>query len=284
MLSNAVATDSAAMVLALKKLTIAKTLCALSRNSPLLICCNSPTAFVHYLERLESGRDIQVEEIFENAAIIASYDFILDISSLDAFVTFFSGSFSVRHFNHIKANQYEIRKESEDITKIKNEHDFYYLLPSPMQRWFVQPYSYNDEGQKASYAMERLNVPDASLLWIHQSFDKRQLKTFQDKIMYFISTRPQRPCSAERSLNTTRALFMTKVLSRFEQLKNLEQYKRIDALLAAGNRTIQGCPRSWTNMKRFSMHMPIGWPKNKRLSATATFAFPICCTTRINVF
>ena len=234
MLSSAVATDEDAFVLALRKLSMAKTTCALTHNSPQLICCNSPAVFKLYLEQLKRKKEILVEEIFENIVLIGPTDFIMDISTIDTFLKFFSGSFSVRHFNHISGNTNEIHKESIDKIKIKNEHDFYYLLPHQMQTWFVQPYGYREDKEKASYTMERLQIPDASLLWIHQAFDKKQLRTFLNKIMCFISARPQRTCSVERSQNTTQSLFMAKITSRFEQLKKKDGFSQIDALISIG--------------------------------------------------
>lgn len=46
---------------------------------------------------------------------------------------------------------------------------FYGLLPQRLQSFFVRPFDFQETAAGASYKMERLNVPDMAVQWIHDA-------------------------------------------------------------------------------------------------------------------
>ena len=74
-----------------------------------------------------------------------------------------------QYFNEMLSNQFYITKSSRDIGKIRAEHDFYYLLPEKIQTFFVKPFDFEIKESIARYTMERLNIPDFAIQWIHKA-------------------------------------------------------------------------------------------------------------------
>ena len=48
---------------------------------------------------------------------------------------------------------------------------------------------------RSSYTMERLNIPDVALQWIHNSFNEESFKNYLNKIFEFIIRREKRDIS-----------------------------------------------------------------------------------------
>ena len=98
-----------------------------------------------------------------------------DLRDPAQFLSVATSSFDVRHFNSVAAtDRFTVLKRSSDTGKLRREYDFFALLPPEMQRYFVQPYGFTEEGQTASYRMERLFVPDVALQWTHRAFTAQQ--------------------------------------------------------------------------------------------------------------
>ncbi len=61
-----------------------------------------------------------------------------------------------------------------------------------MQMFLVQPFDFEDDGETASYRMERVSMPDMSLQWLHGSFQANEFDRFLQHFFYFIRVRPER--------------------------------------------------------------------------------------------
>src|SRR5262249_8545867 len=105
---------------------------------------------------------------------------LIDLNDQALLLDYLSGAFDVRFFNAISRDAYTITKRSTDKAKLRREYDFYGLLPPLMQMFFVQPFEMKDEGEFASYRMERLFMPDAALQWLHSAFDAGEFERFLD--------------------------------------------------------------------------------------------------------
>ena len=158
-------------------------------------------------------------------------DFKINLSELRDFLLFFSGSFEARYFNSLSSDKYTITKSSVDKVKMKKEHDFYYFLPHYMQKWMVMPYDYKETQERASYTMERLNIPDIALQWIHNSFNEESFKNYLNKIFEFITTREKRNVSKEKFDKVFNDLYYKKVEERIQKLKEMEIYDEIDLFI-----------------------------------------------------
>ena len=158
-------------------------------------------------------------------------DFKINLSELRDFLLFFSGSFEARYFNSLSSDKYTITKSSVDKMKMKKEHDFYYLLPHNMQKWMVMPYDYKENQERASYTMERLNIPDIALQWIHNSFNEESFENYLNKIFEFIITREKRKISKEKFEKVFYDLYYKKVEERIQKLKETKIYDEIDLFI-----------------------------------------------------
>lgn len=157
-------------------------------------------------------------------------DYCLDISDYQTCLNFFSGAFDTRYFNQVIGDKNFVVKSSRDTEKMQAEHDYYYNLPPSMQYWFVQPFNFKNEGNKASYQMERLLVADCALQWIHGAFTLEEFDRLLQKIFLFLSTRAENRNICLDELNAlSDDLYLKKVMNRFEQLKAATSlYSKLD--------------------------------------------------------
>ena len=160
-------------------------------------------------------------------------DELASLRDLETFVSYLSGSFYVRAFNAMRATGGTLTKTSGDREKIRKEHDFYYLLPARLQRFFVQPFELEVAEDSASYTMSRLAVPDAAVLWIHDAMTPQAMGGLLDGVFAWLAERPRRrdPMAASESAE---ALYRGKVHSRIATLLDSEVGQRLNGLIANG--------------------------------------------------
>ncbi|SFN78389.1 hypothetical protein SAMN04487831_103280 [Pseudobutyrivibrio sp. UC1225] len=159
-------------------------------------------------------------------------DGMVDIGIIGNFIQCVTGNFDSRYFNSLKGNEYTLVKSSTNKKKIKAEYDFYHLLPEDMKYWFVMPFDYKEDDEKASYTMERLHMTDLAIKWVHGSMEKSEFETLMDKYFYFFKCRHSKACSDTEYKAMADELYINKVDSRIADLKKLPEYKRIDTLLS----------------------------------------------------
>ncbi len=157
----------------------------------------------------------------------------LDLADAAQCLRFLSGTFRTRFFNDIIQGQHTITKASPDRAKMRKEHDYWYLLPPAMQRFFVQPYNFQETPTKASYDMERLGVPDASVLWTHGAFSKEDFQGLLDRLRDFLLQRSRTSVSKAQQHQASQALYLDKLDDRLKKLQAWEGYQRLMPLLEA---------------------------------------------------
>jgi hypothetical protein len=144
---------------------------------------------------------------------------------------FLSGQFDARHFNAVERDNYTVIKRSTDRTKLKREFDFYHLIPPIMQTYLIQPFDFEDDGNVASYRMERIGIPNMALQWVHGGLQAHEFKRFLAHIFHFFSVRSQRPVKKSEAAAIGKALYVEKVRSRIATLKGLPEYAQLAPLL-----------------------------------------------------
>jgi len=157
----------------------------------------------------------------------------LDLSRIRDFLAFISGSTATRHFNEVAIDEYYYTKRSSDKRKMRAESAFYGLVPEGMRPWLIQPFDFQDEGERASYKMMRYYLADAALQWVHGAFDADTFPPFVERLMFFLSVRPTRACPRAQSAALARELFVDKVKARVEQFLAGEDGRRINQLAAS---------------------------------------------------
>lgn len=156
---------------------------------------------------------------------------LIDLSDKALLLKFLGSHFEVRHFNAISYDDYTIRKSSHNRDKIRQEFTYWGLLPDQMKFWFVQPYDFVDDGKTASYAMERLNIPDMALQWIHGAITPAAFNRFLDRAFHFLLQRPVQKVDRAAAGVQRRALYRDKVNARLADLRKMPAARQIDNLL-----------------------------------------------------
>jgi hypothetical protein len=154
----------------------------------------------------------------------------LDLDRIRDFLLFTSGSTATRHFNEVQIDAYYYTKRSSDKRKMLAEYSFYDLVPESMRPWLIQPFDYQDEGDRASYKMLRYYLADAALQWVHGAFDAETFEPFVERLLFFLAERSTQNCSRERSLEIAQDLFVNKLEARVEQFLASEEGQRINQL------------------------------------------------------
>jgi hypothetical protein len=157
----------------------------------------------------------------------------LDLAHIGDFLSFTSGSTATRHFNQVQIDDYYYTKSSTDKHKMFAEYSFYGLVPESMRPWLIQPFDYQEQGDRASYKMLRYYLADSALQWVHGAFNAKTFASFVDRLLFFIAERPRKVCNKEQSATAARELFVDKVEARVQQFLALKEGQRVNALAAS---------------------------------------------------
>ncbi len=168
-----------------------------------------------------------------NFADIDNGSGLIDLSDKGRLLKFLGSHFDVRHFNQIAYDDYTIRKSSKDKEKIRREFAYWGLLPERMKFWFVQPFDLQEDATTASYAMERLNVPDMALQWIHGAVTPDVFNRFLDRAFYFLQQRPQKSLDRKAADALRKSLYREKLTARMADLCRSRCSVQINHLLQA---------------------------------------------------
>lgn len=157
----------------------------------------------------------------------------LDLAKIRDFLSFTCGSTATRHFNEVQIDAYYYTKRSTDKRKMLAEYSFYGLVPESMRPWLIQPFDYQDEGERSAYKMLRYYLADAALQWVHGAFEADTFAPFVERLLFFLAERPRQACSKEQSTKVARELFVTKLESRVTQFLAMPEGQRINQLAAS---------------------------------------------------
>lgn len=159
-----------------------------------------------------------------------------DISDVMNFRAFITGGFEARFFNSLNGDDYTLTKSSDNMKKLKAEHDFYYLLPDEMKQWFVRPFDYKESDGKASYRMQRFHMTDLAIRYIHGSIGTEEFEDILDKLFYFISNRVTKAVDEATYESMAQKLYIEKIADRIEMLKKSDGYDNIASLISSGSK------------------------------------------------
>jgi hypothetical protein len=167
-------------------------------------------------------------------------ELLVDLSDTGRLLDFLSIGTGTRHFSSLAKMPRTLRKTSSDRRKLKAEYEFFYLIPPKMQRWMVQPCDFSDAETSASYVMERLRVPDMSVLYLHGALLPEDYRRFLNAMQAFLDDRPARPISLRAWRDRADELYRGKVAQRYQQLKAMPIWASLNKLVAAGTRWTGG--------------------------------------------
>ncbi|MGG4034636.1 hypothetical protein ABEV74_13150 [Paenibacillus cisolokensis] len=233
--SRSVVVDSESFNILMRKIVYTQFIHVDREIDPTMLIFTTFKDYNLYLTLKENNkRMVTKEDLGDNALLFSPNNFLLDISDIASFLNFFSGGFEARYFNQLVGDKYTLVKKSTDKLKIQKEHDFYHLIPNEMKPWFVMPYNFSLQHDYACYTMERLNIPDMALQWIHNSISIKDFGVFLDKIFDFITLRPSRKLEREEYLARFKDLYYQKVVDRMEKLKSTPNFSRLESYIING--------------------------------------------------
>ncbi len=157
---------------------------------------------------------------------------LTDLTRRDQLVDLASSTFDVRHFNAISQDELLVVKSSRDVTKMRREARYYELLPSTLRVFFLPALDYRETGDIASYATERIRVPDLSLQWIHRALDERSFPPLLGRLGDFLRLRPVRTPEPAAGRRQADELYLGKTEHRLAQLKSHAAWPQVSILLA----------------------------------------------------
>jgi len=163
-----------------------------------------------------------------------SGEMFLDLSSFDTFIQYITSGFDARFFNRLEGDQYTVTKSSTNKEKIRNEYNFFYFLPREMQHWFVQPFSYEENQERASYTMERMHMTDLAIQFVHGAIDLEAFDQILQQLFYFLRSRSTRRISAEEYQKKANQMYLEKVMQRLDDLKKSEYFEKMNRMITAG--------------------------------------------------
>jgi len=227
--ANGAITNQGDLELLLRKMGLAEGALFDCQVNPVISGFHDPSDYQKFLSMLETGTEVTTSDFEPAAEIVLPNDVLVDLSDIAKFLTYFSSGFETRYYNQVEGNDLTVVKRSRDKVKIEREYRFFGLLPESMRHWFVQPYNFEEAAQDASYEMERLEIADMALIWIHGAISPIEFERFVEKIMWFIEQRPTRQIAREEYTATSRRLYVDKVRQRMDDLKQDALYNTLDA-------------------------------------------------------
>lgn len=157
----------------------------------------------------------------------------IDLRHGDGFLSYMSGATETRAFNANRIERRTLRKSSRDRRKMAAEYGYFHVVPEILQPFLLPTFDFRDDGQEASYAMERLSIPDVALQFIHQAFDGASFAALQERFFDFIDARPLQEVGVEAVRANARESILGKMEQRLVDFLTTEAGRKLDAILGA---------------------------------------------------
>ncbi len=159
---------------------------------------------------------------------------LIDLRNVDAFLGYMTGATETRHFNQMAQASGVMRKTSADIAKMRGEYRYFHVVPEPMKRFLLPTFDYAETADSASYAMEKLSVPDAAIQMVHHAFDEASFGTLLEAFFAFVAARGHKTVGRSVAREAARTEILGKMHARLDMFAATEQGLRVDALMTAG--------------------------------------------------
>ncbi|MEE3624774.1 hypothetical protein UCD39_12370 [Nitrospirillum sp. BR 11752] len=157
----------------------------------------------------------------------------VDLRQAGDFLSFMSGATETRAFNSNYIERRSLRKSSTDRHKMAAEYGFFHVVPEALKPFLLATYDFKDDGERASYAMERLAIPDAALQLIHHAFDQSSFATLLERFIDFIDARPRRDAGVDAVRANARDAILGKMNRRLKDFLALSEGRRLNEILLA---------------------------------------------------
>lgn len=135
--------------------------------------------------------------------------------------------YKTRYFNTIERVEHIacLKKMSKDTNKIKEEYEYYYLLPETIQRFFIQPFGFTLQGEVAYYYMEESHAKDLGARTANKEVSEAEFSRLLEQIQIFRRCLPDEPALDSQVDKNARNLVLDKTKERLQELKESDWYK-----------------------------------------------------------
>ena len=169
----------------------------------------------------------------------------VDLRRPEAFLAFMGDATEARHFNTTARVGAVFRKTSANRVKMAREYGFFHVVPERLKTFLLPTFDFAEDEERAGYSMERLNVPDAALQFIHFAFDERSFATLVDRFFDFIAARPMEEVGAPAVRDLATRDILGKMNERLAECLASDTGRQLDRVLEAsgplgGLRAMQG--------------------------------------------
>ncbi len=183
-------------------------------------------SFDEWLRSADLNEEASYEKINSDAFIA--------LSDVNNFRNFITSGFDARFFNALKGDEYTVVKSSNNVDKLRMEYEYFNLLPPYMKQWYGTVFDYKEEGDRASYSMERYHMTDLALRYVHGAIDEDEFRALMEILFHFISIRKKKEVSDEEYNEEAKKLYIDKVDERITKLKSLEGFEKIRSYIELG--------------------------------------------------
>lgn len=158
----------------------------------------------------------------------------VDLRHTDSLRSFLSGATEPRAFNQVSEQHGIFTKSSSDVAKMRAEHGFFELASPEMRRFLMPTFGFAEEGKQASYKMEYLRVPDASLQFVLGTFSETHFDHLLDQFFAFVRARWVDQQDRSAVLAAGHSQIVVKMQTRLDRFLANPAGVRVNAYLEAG--------------------------------------------------
>src|SRR5438034_906737 len=111
------------------------------------------------------------------------------------------------------------------------EYSYFSVIPDEMKIFFLRPFNYREYKSHAEYSLERLNILDLSVQWIHFSMNTNEFTNLLKSIFYFLSIQKSKNVAKEELRKHVEKAYIEKVDSRIKDLKSMDIFPSINQVI-----------------------------------------------------
>ncbi len=194
----------------------------------------SKKAALSVLRAIQQDIDNEVKilkDVFSKFEAFKLEDFYIEIGNYIDFISYLQSNFELRYFNAIEKQENIITKKSTDKAKLKREFDYHQFLPEDISIFFIRPFSFEEHEHFSQYKMQRLNIPDLALQWIHYSIGDKEFKVLLNKLFNYVKSRPEIEVTPQECGQNATELYINKLKERVSKLKTTEVYTKVEHII-----------------------------------------------------
>ena len=136
-----------------------------------------------------------IEELFAiNIPVVESHFRIMDMSDKSILMASLLTNPKSRFFNSVIGDSESnlITKKSANKTKLLREFNYYKFLPAEFNRFHLTPFNYKENGDYASYQLERLMLPNMASLYLSGTMNYNSFSEFLLVLNTYLANRPEK--------------------------------------------------------------------------------------------